>query len=407
MEDRMRIFISYAREDQDKAHQIYRRLLDAGCNPWIDIENLLPGEKFKNVIEQTLTNCDMVIVCLSTASVRKRSFFQREVKQALDRLQEMLADDVFVVPVRFDNCGIPSDLAQYHCEDLFGQREDRGWQHLLEAIERQAKNLSKPIVKPAGRSIPQPTISAPVNHVLEQSQSFSEDLGNGVKLEMIYLPGGTFWMGSPDGVGEINEHPKHRVTLSPFYIGKYTVTRGQWKAVVDKVPTYFDGDDLPVERESWDGAVKFCKMISKQTGRTYRLPTEAEWEYACRAGATGLYCFGDDGRTLEQYAWYQGNYDGKSHPVGQKKPNQFGLYDMHGNVWEWCQDWYDANYYTQSPETDPQGPVKGVGMKVIRGGSSSYSSVHCRSASRGCSDNRPIVYYVIIGFRVVCEVKTR
>jgi formylglycine-generating enzyme required for sulfatase activity len=331
--------------------------------------------------------------------VKKRSFFQREVKQALDRLQEMLSDDIFVIPVRLDSCGIPTDLAQYHCEDLFGAREERGWQRLFEALEKQAEKLGKRIVKPVQQAIQQTTIE-PSSRGSEQPQSFNEDLGNGVKLEMIYLPGGSFLMGSPDGVGPMNwEHPQHRVTLSPFYIGKYPVTQAQWQAVMGNNPSYYKGNGLPVENISWNDAQEFCKAISKVTGKTYRLPSEAEWEYACRAGSTGDYCFGDGEALLSNYAWYSENADLRSHPVGYKNPNAWGLYDMHGNVMEWCEDdWHDG--YDGAP-TEGRAwvdrPSSGS-SRVIRGGCCIDHAGVCRSAFR--TYNSPNWAYAHLGFRL-------
>ena len=226
------------------------------------------------------------------------------------------------------------------------------------------------------------------------------DLGSGVKLEMIAIPGGSFLMGSED-FDDTNKSV-HPVTLSPFHIGKFQVTQAQWQAVMKTNPSHFKGDNLPVENVSWNEAVSFCEKLSKQTGQTYRLPTEAEWEYACLAGSTGKYCFGDDEALLKDYAWYNKNSGDKTHPVGEKLPNNWGLYDMHGNVWEWCSDWYGKNYYAelakQGEAVNPQGPADGD-YRVLRGGSWFFSRMFARAVCRN---------YVLaavrisnIGFRVV------
>src|SRR5262245_779148 len=160
-------------------------------------------------------------------------------------------------------------------------------------------------------------------------ESFTDDL-NGVPLEMIFVPGGSFKMGSPKGVGRDSERPQHDVTVHDFFIGKYQITQPQWQAVMGKNPSHFKGDPaLPVENISWNEAKEFCEKLARMTGKAYRLPGEAEWEYACRAGTTREYA-GD----LDAMAWYDQNSSNKTHPVGQKQTNAFGLYDMHGNVWE-------------------------------------------------------------------------
>jgi formylglycine-generating enzyme required for sulfatase activity len=180
-------------------------------------------------------------------------------------------------------------------------------------------------------------------------------------------------MGSPDsdkGRQVSDEKPQHRVRITkPFYLGKYLVTQEQWEAVMGNNPSHFKGPKNPVEQVSWDDCQQFLRQAQREVGvrgGKFQLPTEAQWEYACRAGSTTRYCFGDDESGLGEYAWYDKNSGNKTHPVGEKKPNAWGLYDMHGNVWEWCQDWYDGGYYANSPTDDPTGPGSN---RVLRGGS--------------------------------------
>lgn len=199
----------------------------------------------------------------------------------------------------------------------------------------------------------------------------------GIVLRLI--PAGTFTMGSPtDEAGRYDDESQHQVTLTrAFYCGKFEVTEGQWEQVMGSNPSWFQnaGPDAPVESVSWEDCQVFLKALCEVEGvpeGTYRLLTEAEWEYACRAGTTGPYCC--DESVLDEYAWYGGVY-----PVGQKKPNAFGLHDMHANVWEWCQDWYGE--YPSEPVTDPLGSASG-GDRVLRGGGWIHFSGYCRSANR-------------------------
>ena len=213
------------------------------------------------------------------------------------------------------------------------------------------------------------------------------DLGKGTKLELVLIPAGEFLMGSPDSDkdAEPQERPQHRVRITkPFYLGKYLVTQEQWEAVMGNNPSYFKGPKNPVEDVSWDDCQQFLDKLNKRQGNPagkFVLPTEAKWEYACRAGSKTRYCFGDDASMLDEYAWYEKNSDDKTHPVGEKKPSAWGLYDMHGNVWEWCQDWYDRGYYAKSPTDDPMGPATGSD-RVARGGSGGGPAGSCRSAIR-------------------------
>ncbi|WP_089939315.1 SUMF1/EgtB/PvdO family nonheme iron enzyme, partial [Candidatus Entotheonella palauensis] len=203
---------------------------------------------------------------------------------------------------------------------------------------------------------------------------------NSIGMEFVLIPEGTFRMGSNDGAN--NEKPVHQVTISqPFYLGKYAVTQAQWEAVMGSNPSDAKGDALPVTNVSWNDAQEFIKKLNdREEGNAYRLPTEAEWEYAARAGTTTAYSFGDDPGLLDQYGWYDGNSDNKPQAVGLLKANPWGLYDMHGNVWEWVQDWY-GDTYPSDAQTDPAGPQNGD-QRVVRGGSFLNSPEVLRSAVR-------------------------
>ncbi|MAT55238.1 MAG: hypothetical protein CMN32_12215 [Saprospirales bacterium] len=215
--------------------------------------------------------------------------------------------------------------------------------------------------------------------------------------EMVFVQGGTFQMGSTDG--DSDEEPVHTVRVDDFYIGKYEVTQAQWWAVMGDNPSYFsDCDNCPVENVSWNDVQTFIRKLNEKTGKHYRLPTEAEWEYAARVGKNGYKYAGSN--DPDEVAWYKSNSGSKTHPVGLKKPNVLGLYDMSGNVWEWCQDWYDAAYYKNyknGPGNNPQGPSSGS-YRVLRGGSWFNLPRYCRVAGRGRSD--PSYRYSGGGFRL-------
>jgi formylglycine-generating enzyme required for sulfatase activity len=232
--------------------------------------------------------------------------------------------------------------------------------------------------------------------------SINRDLplsSNSIGMKFKPILGGTFTMG--DANGDADEAP-HQVTLTrAFELGVYEVTQEQYKKVMGTTPSEFKGPQNPVEMVSWDDAVEFCRNLSampaeKKAGYIYRLPTEAEWEYACRAGTTTKYCFGDSDSALGDYAWYDENSGNTTHPVGGKKPNPWGLYDMHGNVWEWCQDWYGD--YPSGSVTDPQG-VKSGSPRVNRGGSWYDTALYARSAAR--DGYSPDLRFYDLGFRVL------
>jgi formylglycine-generating enzyme required for sulfatase activity len=222
-------------------------------------------------------------------------------------------------------------------------------------------------------------------------------------IEFIWIPGGSFEMGGWDDQAFDNEKPLHSVTLDGYWLGKYPVTQGQWKKVMGDNPSYFKkGDDYPVETVSWDECQKFIEKIKDFSGIKCSLPTEAQWEYAARSGSRRkLFAGGDN---LNILGWHDGNAGDSTHPVGKKRANGLGLYDMNGNVFEWCNDRYGRDYYKNSPEHNPLGPSSGSD-RVIRGGSWDFEAMFCRSTARDCSE----IYGAdcALGFRlVVCQNKT-
>ncbi len=219
-----------------------------------------------------------------------------------------------------------------------------------------------------------------------------KEITNSIGMKLVLIPKGTFMMGSPESEeGHQENESQYEVTISKdYYLGVYEVTLAQYLKVMANNPSYFQGDKLKEDnanhpvKVSWKSAVYFCKKLSdlpeeKKAGRVYRLPTEAEWEYACRAGSKTAYSFGESSKSLGEYAWFRGNSNDQTHPVGEKKANAWGLCDMHGNVWEWCSDWYGD--YPKGAVSDPKGPDEGS-YRVSRGGSWYFSASLCRSAFR-------------------------
>ena len=211
--------------------------------------------------------------------------------------------------------------------------------------------------------------------------------------------GGVRWHEALKHLGEFeNEHPAHQVTLTqPFYMGKYEVTQNEYQQVMGTNPSHFKGKDNPVETVSWDDAQDFLKKLTEQIKQSMRLPTEAEWEFACRAGTKTAYYSGDTDQDLDRVAWNYANSKNIAHPVGQKEANTFGLYDIHGNVWQWCLDWYGEDYYGKSEAENPQGPEQGA-LRLLRGGSWVTLPMGCHSAHRSRDD--PVNRDDSFGFRV-------
>jgi formylglycine-generating enzyme required for sulfatase activity len=215
-----------------------------------------------------------------------------------------------------------------------------------------------------------------------------DSITNSIGMELIRLPAGSFVMGGDWDAEQAdeNELPQHEVTFKqPFYIGRTPVTQSQWEAVMGTNPSEFRGEDHPVETVSYEDAAAFlARLNASEDSPGYRLPTEAEWEYAARAGTASTYCFGPQTVRLTEYAWFQKNSGRSTQPVGRLAANAWGLYDMHGNVHEWCADWFDRNYYARSPRENPRGPRKGV-ARCLRGGDWGSEAWYCRCAIRSLS----------------------
>ena len=218
-------------------------------------------------------------------------------------------------------------------------------------------------------------------------------------MVFVYIEGGEYMMGSPDDSGYGNERPRHNITISPFLMGKFEVTQAQYRELTGKNPSGFPGENRPVEQVSWDDAEEFARRFSAKHGVRARLPYEAEWEYACRAGTATRYYWGNE--VDGSYCWYNVNSNDETHPVGWKIPNKWGLHDMLGNVYEWCMDYYSDTYYGDTVKINPPGPRKGT-SRVARGGSWHNDDYNVRTAFR--VPFRPVTKDFYHGFRLVIPV---
>jgi len=292
---------------------------------------------------------------------------------------------------------------------------------LIEELDRLPPPVSQPPLLPD----PPPERRPKAKPGNTRSQAPENTLTNSIGIKLALIPAGRFLMGSPDTEPErsADEGPQHHVIISqPFYLGVYPVTQREYEAVMGKNPAHFNshnkgGPEHPVEQVSWDEAVEFCERLSilpqeKKAGSVYRLPTEAEWEYACRAGTTTAFWWGDS--TSARKANFkgknpyggsaEGQYQQRTTKVGSFQANPWGLYDLHGNVWEWCSDWYTESFYRQGDNKDPQGPKSGE-RRVLRGGSWGYNGRYWRAASR--NHYEPGVRFHFLGFRVALTLPPR
>ena len=466
----IQIFLAHASEDKPAVLALHERLKQAGYKPWLDKKDLIPGQNWRSVIPKAIADSQLFIACLSQRSIAKQGFVQREFKMALNQYADRPPNSIYLIPLRLDECEIPDlrqeeyglNLRDLHWLDYW---EEDGFEQLERAITYQFKlepeEPKQPVIVPEEPKQPVIVPEEPKKTVIvtpplsvfnfeivgvnakgeqikkesKQSQYFREDLGSDITLEMVAIPGGTFTMGTEDEEierlvkklrweGFRRERPQHEVTIKPFDLGKYPITQAQWKAIADRQDLKVekdlnhnpasskdrsDSDRRPVEKVNWYDAVEFCARLSKLTGGEYRLPSEAEWEYACRAGTTTPFYFGETitgelanycaSNTYAEQA--KGEYRPDTTPVGQFPPNAFGLYDMHGNVWEWCADTFHGNY--DGAPTDGSVWVQNGNdnSSPLRGGSWFDNPYYCRSACRLNYLRRDFGYYHV-GFRVVC-----
>ena len=270
-----------------------------------------------------------------------------------------------------------------------------GAQNKIVKKPKKQKPATTQVAPKKHKSQSKPTKGGTVKRVATKASYSNGTLTvNGIKYNMVWVEGGTFRMGATseqDGDAYDNEKPAHSVTLSSYYIGKTEVTQALWKAVMGSNPSEFKGDNRPVESVSWDDCQAFIRKLNALTGQNFRLPTEAEWEFACRGGNNSRGYKYSGSNYIDNVAWHDGNFGDKTHPVATKSPNELGIYDMSGNVWEWCADWYGD--YSSGRQTNPKGPYDGSD-RVRRGGSWGFDAWCCRSSARDSDDPTDRFYYL-------------
>ena len=404
----VRIFISHAHSDNVIAKELVDLLYaaipslrteDIRCTSDPDYQVLF-GKPISEQLKKDLNNTTGVIALITQDSLRSA--------WVLMELGLCLATEKLVVPIIGPGLGygdLPGLLSDYPAVLMDDANPSS---RMNNAIDQLAKELGS---RAESNSRSNAQLNSFISEFKAQEKDFdgfTEDLGNGVKLEMVAIPDGTFMMGSPKRKGKNSEKPQHEVTVQSFYMSKYPITQAQYQQIMGKNPSNFKGDDLPVESVSWDDAVEFThRLWRRETGKKYRfwrretrkkysLPTEAQWEYACRAETTTPYSF--DITISKTLVNFDNNFK-KTTPVGQYPANDFGLCDMHGNVREWCQDDWHGDY-KNAPNDGSVWLSEENSKKVVRGGSWFHDLDICRSAFRYSLSH--VSRFATVGFRVVC-----
>ncbi len=403
------VFISYAHRDNQVVFQEIKRLHDAGYRIWYD-EGIDPGNEWPDEIAAAIEKCGFFIVYISSHAVNSKNV-RNEINFALNKNKAFVAvhlkEKALPLGLELRMGDIQAVMKYRMSEEFYYKKLDKTLPPslIVEGKEREhdavdAEKTDKVIVETQIVTTP-----SSIEDVSDQPQPEYNLLQKGKKctnslaMEFVHIEPGSFIMGSPSDESDGGTSEKaYQVTLTKdFYMQTTPVTQGQWKTVMENNPSkYQSGDDYPVEQVSWNDTQEFIEKLNHHKGtEKYRLPTEAEWEYACRAGSTFRFCFGDDESMIDDYAWYSGNSRRQTQPVAQKKSNAWELYDMHGNVWEWCQDWDDD--YPSSSISDPSGSLSGS-ARVIRGGSYDNSLNFCCNANR--NRRSPGFRFNFLGFRL-------
>lgn len=465
----IKVFIGYSRTDNDYLQALKKHLTPLekakSINVWYD-GDLSPGDEWDAKIKDNLATADLILLLISSDALASDYFHDTEMEKALQRHEqkEAIVIPIIVRPCLWDDTRIHKlqALPQDGKAIILWQHRDEAYDNIVRGIRVAIENLLKTReIKTQLATLKASILQLLEQNDLEQAQQILQK-AHALKLldpeldklqtnwqrledkrleqerleqehlekeqqrqahiaklpqpiqqllnDLVAVESGTFMMGSPNTEADRRDNEyQHRVTLSSFYMGKYQVTQAQWQAIMGSNPSYFKGDNLPVENVSWDDIQVFLEKLNTlyslspplggQGGGFFRLPTEAEWEYAARGGNKSQGYTYAGSNNLNEVAWYDDNSNNKTHPVGQKKPNELGIYDMTGNVWEWCRDWYADDYYSKSPSSNPENTTTAT-YRVLRGGSWINYAVYCRVAYR--SNYTPSIRINDFGFRLVC-----
>lgn len=354
------IFISYSHSDKDLVEGFIHALENKGYSCWHD-HRVHAGETFREKIIKAIKGSHLMVF-FSSSSANESEYTTKEILYA-NYLKRP------IIPVKLDD-------SEYNDEVLF----DLNHIHYIDYTRRNPEAI-KGLLETLQAIIPKHEPESPI--ISPVSSKDASPIINRIISNMVYVEGGTFSMGASlnDKESFDNEKPKHRVNISSFHIGRYTVTQEEWEEVMGNNPSSWKGEKFPVEKVTYNDCQEFIKKLNKLTGKKFRLPTEAEWEYAARGGSKSMDYLYSGSNNLSEVGWYLENSGNRPHEVGKRLPNELGLYDMSGNVYEWCEDWYDANFYKKSRLQNPAGPVAGV-RRVARGGSWRSKSKYSRITNR-------------------------
>jgi len=388
----LKVFLCYSKDDKPKVRELYYRLTADGFDAWLNDEKLMPGQDWDLEIRREVKESDAVIVCLSNSSITKSGYVQKEIRLALDIADEQPEGEIFIIPLRLEECIVPDRLKHLHWVDLF---LTKSYEKLKHSLEFREKSLASKGISLYRFFEPQ-TIRIPAGRFLMGSTPENATKGGGYNDEIFIYE---------------RECPQHFVDLSDYFIGKYPVTNKEYSSFIQdaeyKVPEnwkdklYPPGkDNHPVVYVSWNDAIKYCKWLSKKTGKNYRLPTEAEWEKAARGVNGRLFPWGNTfnpkyANTIESRI-RETTSVGKFSPRGD---SPYGCADTIGNVWEWCRDWFAEDVYKDRENKilqNPKGPAKGMN-KVVRGGSYYSHRTQCAYRAFSSIDREGSAYG---GFRI-------